>query len=324
MKILIVDDSDTSRSLLTTILRKEGYVALREASSGRQALEILMDSIKETEAGPESDIDLILMDFIMPEMDGIEATRRIKEIPELTEIPVAMVTVKDNEDSLVRAFEVGAFDFISKPVNKVELSVRVRSILRFKAEMDRRKNRERELEKVNHALRTLSNLDGLTGVANRRHFDVVAGREWYRARRESTPLSLIMLDIDFFKSYNDTYGHLEGDTCLKRVAQAIKAGARRPADFAARFGGEEFAVVLPNTDVEGAVNIATRIQKQIDTEAIAHASSTIADTVTVSIGVATAKPSPGLDLHHLITAADQALYEAKNSGRNRIVIKPVR
>ncbi len=270
--------------------------------------------------GGEPGVDLILMDIVMPRMDGIEATKRLKADERFRDIPVIMVTVRDEAASLERALEAGAIDYISKPVNRLELCARVRSVLRLKEETDRRKARERELEALTEKLEQLSNQDGLTSVGNRRRFDEVYEKEWMRSRRDGLPLSLLMIDIDCFKAYNDTYGHLKGDACLKVVAEAISKSLKRPGDFVARYGGEEFVVVLPATDVKGALAIAGEIRGSVRDLDMEHATSTTADVVTVSIGIASMVPRADIDSRELLSASDGALYLAKTNGRNRVEV----
>jgi diguanylate cyclase (GGDEF)-like protein len=189
-------------------------------------------------------------------------------------------------------------------------------------EIAERKRAEAELEKANHELQRLATLDGLTQIANRRQFDDVLQREWRRNAREQAPLALIMADIDYFKRYNDTYGHQMGDDCLKQVARALYDAVKRPGDLVARYGGEEFAMILPQTDAEGAWQMAQAIQKAVQSLQIPHAGSSVDAYVTLSLGVASMIPSPATASEMLITAADQALYHAKDQGRNRIVVKP--
>jgi diguanylate cyclase (GGDEF)-like protein len=263
-------------------------------------------------------VDLVLMDINMPGIDGIKATRMIKEHPALRDIPIIIVTVSDELETLEKAFEAGAIDYINKPVNSAEMLVRVRSALRLKLEMDQRKARERELEELTRKLQELSNQDGLTGVANRRCFEDILQIEWLRARREQTPISLLMIDLDFFKPFNDTYGHLQGDVCLIAIATAIRNALKRPADLVARYGGEEFAAVLPHTDSAGAQIIATAIAANVASLDIDHEASTVSKRVTVSIGVATLVPGREQETQAFIEASDAALYQAKREGRNCI------
>ena len=327
MPILVVDDDPDSRRLLALFLGNAGYPDVRTADSAAAALRQLA---MEHPSGTDGDIDLILSDISMPEIDGVELCRRIKTTPSLHDTPIIMVTGSTELADLERAFAVGAMDYITKPVRKVELLARVRSALRLKREMDDRKARERELVEVtrrlaaaNAQLELVASLDGLTGIPNRRHFDTVLDVECRRAARNRTWLSLLLLDIDYFKAYNDTHGHQAGDACLQRVAQCLQASARRPADLAARYGGEEFALVLPDTPLAGAAALAEVLRTQIEALGVAHGASAVSTRVTVSLGVATALPAPRSSPITLIAAADQALYQAKHAGRNRVHVADV-
>lgn len=322
MSILIVDDSEDERVLLERLLRGGGFTDIILAESAREAFNYLS---LDGSAGHAEEVDLILMDLLMPEIDGIEACRRIKADEQLQDILIIMVTVKDEVESLKIALDSGAIDYIPKPVNVVELLARVRSALTLKQEMDRRKARERELVELtrqltdaNQMLERLSFLDGLTGIANRRYFDELIDQLWRRAAREVSPLSLIMVDIDFFKSFNDTYGHQQGDVCLKQVAKALSDVLRRPGDFVARYGGEEFVAILSNTEIEGAGVVAETMRSNVAALGIPHAKSQAGDRVTVSVGVGSMVPERNSEPSELISAVDQALYAAKEGGRNRV------
>ncbi len=315
MNILIVDDSETSRLLLQTILKASGYEDLICVNSANAALEYVRSHVNQYN---EPEVDLILMDLNMPDINGLQAIELFKADPLFSDIPIIMVTVSDDEENLHKAFEAGAMDYINKPVSRLELQARVRSVLRLKQEIDSRKVRERELEALTKRLKQLSNQDGLTGVPNRRYLEGAFSSEWRRSLREMRSLAFLMIDIDFFKAYNDTYGHVEGDKCLILVARAIRQCLRRPGDCMARYGGEEFAVLLPNTDVEGALKIASDIHAQVLMLGLHHSSSTVASQVTVSIGVDALRPTPDLAPATLIESADSALYAAKRAGRNRI------
>ena len=325
MGILIIDDSKDSRDLLKVHLKGAGYKDITAVSSAREAFDIL--GMEKGAHRHSLSFSVILMDVVMPEMTGIEACRAIKEDMHLADIPVIMVTAMGEQESLNEAFEAGATDYITKPVKKMELLARVRSVLRLKQEMDRRKTREKELtetlkqlSEANSVLTRLSAQDGLTGLANRRHFDERYSAEWRRAMRDRQPLSVLMLDIDHFKLYNDHYGHQGGDNCLRQVAAIIGQVARRPADTAARYGGEEFVLVLPETPLEGAMKIAEEVAENVRVMQLPHAKSPVAPHVTLSVGVACLVPNRETDMKELIERADKALYAAKREGRNRVKV----
>lgn len=326
MAILIIDDSLDSQALIRIFLRSASYTDLIFCDSAACAfMELGLDS--ENEA---ANIDLIVLDVVMPEVDGIEACRRIRADKRYYDVPIIMVTANTEDKCLEQAFAVGASDYITKPLRKVELLARVRSALKLKEETDCRKAREQDLvqameqlEEVNEALRQLSALDGLTGIGNRRSFDHTLDREWNRAQREQSPLSLIMLDIDFFKAFNDTYGHQAGDDCLRQIAAIASGATKRSSDFVARYGGEEFVVVLPNTTPKGALKVAETIRSWINNHHIPHSSSAIASHVTVSLGVATSLPDDPKSQEQLISEADKALYQAKREGRNRVLVATI-
>lgn len=324
MAIVIVDDTIFSLEVIKSFLITAGYLDVITVKSARELYQ-LVDGYSERGI---VDLDLILMDIVMPEVDGIEACQNVKKRKWMVDVPVIMVTATTEKDDLQLAFSGGAMDFIKKPLDKVELLARVRSALKLKHETARRKAREtellevtRQLQAANERLKNLSFLDGLTGMANRRHFDQELLQESRRAKREKTLLSLIMLDIDYFKAFNDTYGHLKGDDCLKTIASTLKKTLKRPGDFPARYGGEEFAVVLPNTDEVGAAIIAEALRASIERAGIVHVNSLCADYVTVSLGVVTRLPEQDETPDDLILAADRALYRSKHEGRNRVSVE---
>jgi diguanylate cyclase (GGDEF)-like protein len=307
--------------MLGAILNSVGYSDIVVADSAQAAFESLgLDS-----GSYATGIDLILMDITMPDMDGIAAMRRIQAVPNLRDIPVIMVTGRVEPENLKTAFDAGAIDYITKPVHEVELLARVRSALKLKYEIDQRKAREHELvqalkqlETANQLLQHVSATDGLTGVANRRQFDGVLDVEWSRASRNRSWMAIILLDIDYFKLYNDTYGHQAGDACLKTVASILIGSIHRPEDMVARYGGEEFVIVLPGTELAGASTVADRIRARVESIEIVHARSDVSRYVTLSVGVAAAIPRKGDAPPTLIAAADKALYQAKHEGRNRV------
>lgn len=314
--ILIVDDSPRARLLVETALRAQGYIHLTSVESGQTAFQALgMDS---QAGGVPPEFDLILMDLLMPEVDGIQACRQIKSCQRFTDVPLIMVTAEDSPECLKAAFEAGAMDYVKKPVNRVELAARVQSALRLKQETDWRKAREPELVELTEKPRQLSNMDGLTEVANRRNFDETLARAWRRAEREGGAVALVMIDIDQFKSYNDQYGHLAGDECLRRVAEVLRRTVKRPFDLVARYGGEEFAVLLPDTHGTGAEMVAEQMRAAVEALDIPHCRSSVCGVVTISCGVAVAAPATNSEPANLIAMADRRLYEAKHAGRNRV------
>jgi diguanylate cyclase (GGDEF)-like protein len=327
MNILIVDDSPVSRTFLADMLREEGYADVAVAASVNEAFRIICPGSEGSVCGL---VDLILMDINMPGKDGIQGCRELKEVEQFQDIPVIMVSALEQLAHLEPAFAAGAMDYLHKPPNRVELLARVRSALRLKAEMDRRKARERELvalamrlEEMNQELQRLSSLDGLTGIANRRLCNAFIDREWRRAARDGTHFAVLMVDVDCFKAYNDSYGHLEGDDCLRRVATALQATIHRPGDLLARYGGEEFIALLPGTEGNGALLVAESMRAAVAALGVEHRRSPVADHVTVSIGVASVIPGPDSDAERLIAAADAALYGAKRGGRNRVLLPAV-
>ena len=316
-RILIVDDSPKARLLMETMLRGQGYSDLTSAESAGRAFELLgMRMMAEPQT---AEFDLILMDLLMPEVDGLEACRRIKSSPRLADTPLIMVTAEDSAESVKEAFEAGAIDYVKKPVNRVELMARVKSALRLKQEMDCRKAREQELVVLTQKLRKLSIVDGLTGVANRRNFDDVLGRAWRRAQRESSSVALIIADIDHFKSFNDRYGHQTGDDCLRRVAQVLAQSVKRPYDLVARYGGEEFVVLLPDTPGAAAERLAEEMRKAVEALDTGNIHAQDGRRVTISAGVASVIPQAGSEPASLIAVADGCLYRAKREGRNRVI-----
>ncbi len=301
MAILLIDDCVDTQRLIIKYLENAGITEqIITARSGDEGIAKLSE-----------DIDLVLLDVVMPDKDGIMTCQEIKSNPMYADIPVMFITQNTSLDILEKAFLAGASDFIKKPFDKLELQVRVRSLLRLSHEMKERKQRENELKR-------LSMIDGLTGISNRRFFDETIEREWRLAVRNGHPLSLILFDIDHFKNYNDVYGHQCGDEALKAIAKASAEELKRPTDVIARYGGEEFAVILPNTNSQGAYYIAECIRKQVESIGIFHSKYQICGATTVSLGVAEIDRSFSnpASIAQLIEKADQALYQAKHMGRN--------
>jgi diguanylate cyclase (GGDEF)-like protein len=263
------------------------------ATSGEQALALVASQPP----------DLVLLDVVMPGMDGLEVCRRLKTDEATRDVPVIFVTAHDDEAAETLGLEVGAVDFISKPINPKVVRARVKTHLTLKAQAD--------------LLRQWVYLDGMTGVSNRRFFDERLAVEWSRAVRNGSLLSVVLIDVDAFKRYNDHYGHLVGDDCLRRVAAALRAGLRRPGDLLARYGGEEFVCLLPETPLDGALALAQHLGAQVAALGIEHAHSDAAPHVTVSLGACTAAASTALRPEALLREADAQLYLAKTGGRNR-------
>lgn len=326
MAILIVDDIPVNLMLLEEMLRQEGYADIYCVRSGQDALEML--AATEKGAVGERRVDLILMDVMMPGMDGIETCQRIKAQDGLRDIPVIMVTVRDDDEALAQAFAMGATDYIIKPVKEIELLARVRAALKLKHETDRRKARELELvelttqlDLLNRRLMHMVPRDSLTEVGNRRYFDEILGREWNRARREVVPLSLFMVALDDFKRFNETHGRDKGDEWLRKVADALSCVLKRAGDTVVRYGEEEFAAILPNTPNGGAMTLVHEFMAHMAaSDGREGAAQTAGESLTLSVGLATAEPCRGSDMQGLIAAAEGALYLAKGDGGNRIKV----
>lgn len=299
--ILIAEDDRTTRMMMAQILERDGYQIL-EASNGQECLEAFQA------AHP----NLILLDAMMPHLNGFECCAQITAIPESRYTPILMITSLNDEASINQAFDSGASDYITKPIHWPVLRKRVR--------LQIEKNLlYKQLEEANEKLSRLASIDDLTQLANRRVFLERLKQEWKQRAREKSDLSLVLIDIDHFKIYNDTYGHLQGDLCLSRVASTIQQCLKRPLDLVARYGGEEFAALLPQTTLVGAVHVAQRIRQTVKNLAILHRNSSIVPQVTVSLGVASIVPdAQSIDADLLFQAADRALYQAKTQGRNRV------
>jgi two-component system chemotaxis family response regulator WspR len=323
MSILVVTDSQPQRLHLHSALREGGFQDVRQAVSAIDAFRVLgLDAPEEVE--PPA-IQLILMDIVLTPIDGVEACAHISRHVRAQGIPIVMLCALNDEKRLQRAFDMGAVDYVMRPIRDAELLTRVRHIIRINRETAMRNARERELLVVtrqlaaaNEALQRLSLQDALTGIANRRHLDDYLDREWRRAIRSRAPLSLIMADVDNFKSFNDTYGHQAGDEALKHVAQAMAGSLRRAGDLVTRCGGEEFAVVLPETSADHAQAVAETLRLAVESLGIAHQGSAVAPWVTISVGVASEIPDRTSTAPSLLAIADAAMYRSKSVGKNRV------
>ncbi len=325
--ILVVDDDQFIRELLRRVMEKEGYKVV-EATNGEQGLDVYKRHKPH----------LVILDALMPVMDGFTCCKHLHKLSDeaspdsenleenleenlqaqglqgVSKTPVLMITNLDDPASVDRALAVGATDYITKPIHLAVLRQRVRRLIQqFQL--------YQQFEQANRECLRLATLDGLTGVANRRRFDEYLDDEWRRMIREESPLSLILCNIDFFKKYNDTYGHQAGENCLQQVADALRFCVKRSVGLVARYGGEEFAIVLPNTTTIGASLVAEELRSLVHGLKITHAASAVSEYVTLSLGVASLYPEPDTPPAKLVAEADMALYQAKASGRNRYVAK---
>jgi len=301
--------------------------AVRRALSSEEDIEFhyCQDPTKAIKLAAEINATVILQDLVMPEIDGLMMVRYFRVNKATAKIPIIVLSTKEEATIKSEAFTLGANDYMVKLPNKIEMIARIRyhskayinQLERDEAFRALEESREK-LAEANLALQKLSSLDGLTGIANRRSFDETLLKEWNRSVRGEKSIGLIMLDIDFFKLYNDHYGHQGGDDCLKKVAKGLESAIHREADFLARYGGEEFSTVLPDTDLNGAVKVAEEMRLAIKDLKIEHAKSKVTDTVSISIGVSAIVPLQGMNPEVLIAAADQALYKAKEEGRDTV------
>ncbi|WP_069999772.1 GGDEF domain-containing response regulator [Cellulosilyticum sp. I15G10I2] len=320
ISILIVDDRPENLLVLEGLL-EDFNCNIIKAASGNEALGLML----------EHEFALVLLDIQMPEMDGFEVAEFMRGSERTRHIPIIFVTAIYKEQKyMFKGYEIGAVDYLFKPIEPIILKSKVSIFLELArqavllkekaAQLEQKLKEVLELQKKNGELLSLSNHDGLTGVPNRRNFDQYIEISFKTGIREKMPLSVIMIDIDYFKAYNDTYGHIKGDDCLIGVAKEIAASVNRPGDFVARYGGEEFVVVLPKTDAEGARKIAEMIRSNVKALHIPHENSKVHPYVTVSLGAASMIPDATHTIEAFISKADQALYEAKQNGRNQVKV----
>ncbi|MCC8538809.1 diguanylate cyclase domain-containing protein [Xanthomonas axonopodis pv. poinsettiicola] len=288
-RVLIVDDQPVNIRALHELLRDVCDVSM--ALDGERALAICR----------QQPPDLLLLDVMMPELDGLQVCRQLKDDPMTADIPVVFVTGQDAPEDEVAALEAGGVDFISKPVHPVVVRARVQNHLVLKLQSD--------------LLREIALMDGLTGVANRRRFDDALQTSWQGCQRDGQACGVLMIDVDHFKGYNDYYGHIEGDACLRTVAQTLAACLLRPHDLIARYGGEEFVALLPGSDSDGVSEVAERMLRQIAQLQQPHAASPLGPWLSVSIGGAVLRPSADGGAAQLLALADEQLYLAKQGGR---------
>lgn len=303
MKILLVEDSATLRYAMSTYIQEAGHTPV-VAQSGEEALQML-------EISP---VDMIIMDVEMPGLNGFETTRLIREWLGSHWIPIIFVTGLNDDENYREGIEAGGDDYLIKPVSFMIIKAKIRAMERITEMRD-------QLSRLNANLAALSQLDSLTHIYNRRTFDHLAAQQWAQVKRhQQQPISALMIDVDHFKLYNDHYGHPAGDACLQKVSAAIKDALQRGADLLGRYGGEEFIVLLPETDAMGAFNVAQRIQENINALQLPHERSSTEPYVTVSIGGASCLRTASHSLEELVHSADRALYKVKHAGRNHALI----
>ena len=296
--ILVVDDMTTTLLLLHDLLKDTYEVKI--AKSGTKALEILESP---------NDIDLILLDIEMPDINGYDVCKRIKNNETIKNIPIIFITGRTSQEDEEYGLNLGAIDYIPKPFNKAIVKLRIKNYLNLKIKND--------------MLEKLSMYDGLTNIRNRRYFDETFEKTFNEIKRDKKSLAVLMIDIDFFKPYNDNYGHGQGDETLRKVAKALEKTIKRASDFVARYGGEEFVILLKDINKDGVEAVANNLLNAIRELKITHEFSKIENYVTVSIGVSYYNSSSDITKLELLLKADETLYNVKNSGRNNFAILEV-
>ena len=314
--VLLVDDQAMIGEAIRRALVNQPNIEFHYCANPSEAIAIA------EQIGPT----VILQDLVMPGIDGLTLVRQYRSNPATSDIPIVVLSTKEDPTVKSDAFAAGANDYLVKLPSNVELIARIRyhskaysnQLQRDEAYRALRES-QRKLMETNIELQRLTNVDGLTELSNRRYFDTHMEMEWNRAVREQSSLSVLMIDVDDFKRYNDTYGHLAGDEVLKRVAETMQKNSGRSTDIAARFGGEEFALILPATPLVGAHHLAETLRRNVQDLGIPHSASTPAECITVSIGAASTIPQREDPFFSLIETADKALYEAKRAGKNRVM-----
>jgi len=295
--ILIIDDSKLIAHVAKTMLTKQGHEVV-----------LAQDGKAGVEAAKSVQPDIILLDLIMPVMDGYEVCQHLKADETTQEIPIIMVTSKAETADKIKGLQMGALDYVTKPFDEGELIARVNIHLRLR-------ELYQEVQEQNRLLQEMANRDGLTGLYNHRYFHEQLSQDFLRAKRYHETLSCVLLDIDFFKKFNDTYGHQTGDVVLRALADVIGRSIRE-SDLAARYGGEEFALIMYHTDQRAAMDAAERLRHMVESHEVQDNGNLL--RVTISVGVATFPHEKIHDAKELIEFADQALYKAKENGRNRV------
>ena len=297
MNILVVDDDRFIREIISAVIKDASHSCI-----------VTDNPYAALDALDQGGIDLLLTDVEMPGLNGFELTREIRKRYPNDWFPIIFLSGQSDERHYEEGIDAGGDDYLTKPVSPIVLKAKILA-------MERIANMKKALDSANARLEKLSALDPLTKVSNRRDLETNLLKEWKRSKRDKTELAAIMLDIDFFKPYNDHYGHQQGDECLKAVAKTLKSTLNRSHDLLARYGGEEFAIILPDTDIQGAERIANNIVAALAAKAMPHIKSDVAGHITVSMGLSSTINGPETP-SALLKQADQALYKAKENGRN--------
>lgn len=312
--VLLVDDQPIIGEAVRRMLIDQPDIDLHYCADPGQALREA-EEIRPT---------VILQDLVLPGTDGLSLLAEYRARPSLRDVPVIVLSTREDPSVKRDSFKAGASDYLVKLPDPIELVARIRhhsraylnQVQRDEAYRALRESQQKLME-TNLELQRLSTQDALTGLSNRRQFDACLEAEWLRSTREAKPLSLLMIDVDDFKAYNDGYGHPAGDEVLRRVGGLLAGQAKRSTDLAARYGGEEFAVILACTPLDGALTLARQLCEAVLGLGLTHRGSRVAGCVTISIGVASRVPARGQGPSELLKAADLALYDAKESGKNR-------
>jgi len=318
IKVLLVDDQLLVGEAVRRALLQEPKVEFHYCANPTEAIRVAKE-IKPT---------VILQDLVMPNVNGLDLVREYRADPATRGTPIIVLSSKGDPTVKSDAFQAGANDYLVKLPDQIELIARIRyhsmayvnQLQRDEAYRALRESQQQLME-TNRELERLTNVDGLTGLSNRRYFNEYMDAEWKRAARSNKPLSILMIDVDHFKLYNDTYGHIAGDDVLRKVALALKQGCRRSTDLAARYGGEEFAVVLPETPFAEIQRLGEKICQAVEALGLPHSASSAGKCVTISVGGSTTVPQHGEAFSQLVDTADKALYEAKRAGRNRVATR---
>jgi len=305
MKILLVDDTKTDQLVMRAYLEELGH----EVVLGNNGMEAV-------ESYNTNKPDLILMDVIMPEMDGLQAATEIRK--DTTDwIPIIFLSGRVNPEDITVGIEAGGDDYLTKPVNQKVLVAKLKAMQRIAQMRQKLLKVSSALESANKELKMLVNVDGLTGLSNRRNLDRVLKQDMARSMRYKQPLTVMLADVDHFKAFNDHYGHLEGDDCLKKIASTLSGVCKRGTDLVARYGGEEFAVILPDTTAENAMMVAEKLRAAVENQNIPHEYSSASSYCSVSIGVYTKIVEKSDTAESLLHKADEGLYQSKQTGRNK-------